>query len=618
MQLRAPTGHHQSIPWTSHKELYPVEVSFDLQEMDAAAGVSMVFDKKRHIMRLDPGMTSVGTLAWGRFDDRISGTGWSELSVQTSPSKTVSNDVKMYSAGFAEGVLSCVRISDFYANTHQLLMKRESSSHALAEVKKLFRSQISFMKEKANIREHIVSEEPENAYWKHARYLLFQLWGVCDGYNFVAQHFGISTLGLEDMLVLNAGAELAQLMEAYSTEVLEHRLLIQSTLSFLQRGPEHGSTLQAASSLRAHRAPKASGEDPLDDDHWEHRLAESGRCSAFVRVSDGRQDLFVGHTTWDDYSKMTRIFKYYKFNLANAETVAADIAFSSYPGVISSTDDFYITDSGLVAMETSIEVLDSSVWDKVRDFQVHPRLPSFVHTMITNRMAKSAAHWVRLFSKADSGASASQWMVVDYNLFKVGAAVQDNTLWILEVIPGAMKIKDMSYFLREHGFWPSFNRPFFNEIREISGHAAAERSHGSLYSWSANPRATIFANSAASINGLFDMRGLMRRNMYSQTASRPNGPGHEISARMDLSPQRPLPNGGIDAKVVSRCLVARLQAQVASGPSHERQRPFRWRSSDGTEMWPGWPHIGLPDVWDFGFVQLSPAGFKDLVDDAAC
>uniref|UniRef100_A0A7S0G106 Phospholipase B-like n=1 Tax=Pyrodinium bahamense TaxID=73915 RepID=A0A7S0G106_9DINO len=602
--------------------------------MDAAAGVSMAFDLKRHSLELQAGIAPAHAVAWGRFDDRIATTGWSELSLETSTSKAVSNEVKMYSAGFVEGMLTCVRMSDFYANTYQLLMRTDSSIHALAAVRELLHRQIVFLKEKAGVEKQVSSEEPQSPYWKHARYVLFQLWGVCDGYNFAARQFEVNTLGLEEMLILNSGAELAQLMEAYSPEAFMQRALAQTSASFLQHdsdlATEHrrqsGPALPRralGSRLHAHRgarraSPRGDEEDLLDDAHWEQRLSQSGRCSAFVRVADGNQDLFVGHTTWDDYSKMTRIFKYYKFNLEKANTVATHIAFSSYPGVVSSTDDFYLTDSGLVMMETSIEVLDPSVWDAIPDFAVSPRLPSFVHIMITNRMAKSAAEWVRLFKSADTGASASQWMVIDYNQFKANTPVQDNTLWVLEAIPGVMHMKDMSYYLREHGFWPSFNRPFFDEVREVSGHAVAERSHGSLYSWSDNPRAKIFAAAAGGTNALFDMRGLMSRNLYPNTSVVPSEPGHEISARMDLSPQLPVPNGGIDAKVTSSCLVEKLKVQAVSGPSHSMQKPFRWRGVDGTELWPGWPHIGLPDVWNFSFVQFSPVGVESLTDIGDC
>jgi hypothetical protein len=84
---------------------------------------------------------------------------------------------------------------------------------------------------------------------------------------------------------------------------------------------------------------------------------------------------------------MTRIFKYYKFSLGGSETIADQIAFSSYPGAVSSTDDFYIMDSGLAVMETSLVLLDQAAWRKVLDFPNYPHIPNFVHLMISNRMA---------------------------------------------------------------------------------------------------------------------------------------------------------------------------------------------------------------------------------------
>jgi len=328
----------------------------------------------------------------------------------------------------------------------------------------------------------------------------------------------------------------------------------------------------------------------------------------------------MGHTTWDDYSKMTRVFKYYKFHIEDAETVGTHIAFSGYPGVISSTDDFYMTDSGLAVMETSLELLDRSAWDGVLDFPTNPHLPNFVHVMVATRLAKSAAHWARTFSSVNTGTYTSQWMAVDYNKFKPGAPVQDNTLWVVEAIPGLVQLADMSGFLREHGFWPSFNRPFFKRVREASGHASAERSHGTLYSWDANPRAAIFAAAAVNANGLFDMRRLMSGNSYDRTgaAQSQGSPGHQISARMDLLAGLSVPNGGIDTKITSSCFIAKMEVQAISGPSHQGLPPFRWTTADGSELWPGWPHTGLPDVWDFDFVQMSPQGFGELDDTAGC
>ena len=40
----------------------------------------------------------------------------------------------------------------------------------------------------------------------------------------------------------------------------------------------------------------------------------------------------------------------------------------------------------------------------------------------------------------------------------------------------------------------------------------------------------------AGVESLFDMRGLMHRNLYPFGGVEPNEPGHDISARMDLYP----------------------------------------------------------------------------------
>jgi len=205
-------------------------------------------------------------------------------------------------------------------------------------------------------------------------------------------------------------------------------------------------------------------------------------------------------------------------------------------------------------------------------------------------------------------------MIVDYKNFVPMKPVADNTLWVYESIPGASQAADVTHVLRKQRYWASFNRPYFDEIRDLSGHAAAQKTHGALYSWADNPRATIFRSAGLAVESLFDMRVLMNRNMYPYGGVEPNEPGHDISARMDLSPSQPIPNGGLDAKVVNRCLFQIQQCQAISGPTHANQKVFRW-TKDGKEQFRGWPHVGLPDAWSFDFVQMTPAGAVSPITD---
>ncbi|CAJ1406643.1 unnamed protein product, partial [Effrenium voratum] len=585
--------------WRSHQPLFPVKYEFDVSDLKEGEGLTIVFDKTVQSLMVQKGILPQGGVAWGTFSDEIQRSGWSELHMQTADDQNIANDVKMYAAGYLEGLLTCVRISEFYSNSQKLLLSKEQTAGAMPAIRKLFRDQLAHARAMTNMEYHIFSEEPADPYWKQVRYTFFQMWGVLDGYNAASLRFGGETLELDDMLLINAGGELPQLLQAYAPESREHRAARSQAPSFLQQ------------------RSKSRSQDPLDDAHWERRVVESGRCSALVRLADGDMDLLMGHTTWDDYSKMTRIFKFYNFSLPAAETAATRMSFSSYPGAVTSTDDFYELNSGLVAMETSLVLLDPNAWDKVLDFPRFLSVPNFMHLMAVNRLAKTAADWVQLFSKTNTGTFAAQWMVADYNLFESGKPLPDGAFWVAEMIPGVSEIRDMSAHLRQHRYWASFNRPFFGKTRELSGFNAAERTHGALYSYNGNPRSVAFQLAAPGVNALQDMRRVMNQNTYPSSAP-PNDPGHQISARMDLSAVLKLPNGGIDAKVVNRCLLKKLQAQAISGPSHQVQKPFQWNADDGAELWPGFPHAGLPNVWSFDFVQVTQFGQTQLMDESDC
>jgi len=609
--------------------LYHVKVNLDIEEMNVKTGMSMVFDKQKHVMQLNVGLQPADALAWGYFDDSIETNGWSSLWVDTSASTSVSNDVKMYAAGYIEGLMTCVRLSEYYANTHLLLMKDEERYHALLNIKGMIGNEIGYVKMKSNIIPHIMTEEPADSYWKHVRYLLFQTWGLADGYNFAATHFNVHTLGLEDIFLINSGGELPDLMQAYSPMAVSGRIAAQAPSGvFLQESMKRGTRREKPS--RAKPAGKrplrglntnlntSADSDPLSDANWEKRLQADGHCSAFVRLGSNNADLFVGHTTWDDYSEMTRIFKYYNFPLGGADTMAQTIAMSSYPGLVSSTDDYYIMNSGLAVMDTTMEILDPFIWDKVTDFPTNVHIPNFMHVMATNRLAKSPPQWARIYGRENTGTYNAQWMIVDYNQFSPGKTLPDNTLWVVESIPGAIHSQDVSPVLRKQGYWASFNRPYFDDIRLASGHDAAMKSHGNLYSFNDSPRGHIFASVAPSVEGLLDMRGLMDRNMYPYAGVEPNEPGHEISARMDLSPTQPIPNGGIDAKVTNYCLFKTLAVQAISGPSHINQPVFSWTKEDGIDAWPGYPHAGQPNTWNFDWVQMTPAAQATITDVTEC
>jgi hypothetical protein len=584
--------------------LYEVDVGLDIENLNPSSGVTMYFDKPKHKMRLAQGLGTAEGIAWGGFADKIAASGWAELRVTGTGNVGVANSVKMYAAGYVEGLLTCIRISEYYHNTHQLLLLGERSHHSLLAIRTQVNSQVEFIKANVNLVEHIWPEEPGDVRWRHARFMLFQLWGMMDGYNYAAKHFKVHTLSLVDFFLLNSMSEISTMLTAYEPQKISDRAKAQSPpLVFLQK---EGSRF-----LR--KSPT-----PTEEKDWRRLVTTEGHCSAIVRITEGYSDLMVAHSTWADYSTMTRIYKFYTLPLPNSETMAKTISMSSYPGTITSGDNFIVADSGLVVTDTTIEMVNPFGFDGVKDFPFNAHLPNFMHVLVSLRRAKNAPDFAEMLQTQNTGTLMAQWMVVDYNMFKVGKPPPQNLLWVIEQVPGAQHAEDMSLTMRHYGFWASANRPFFQDVREKSGFANAQKSHGFLYSAEDCPRCRIFKSAAPGVNSLYDMRGLINRNLYPIQAVEPFLPGHEIMARFDLDPNEPIPNGGIDSKIVSNCMIKSLTAQITSGPSHSFLAPFRWTDKVGKEKYPGFPHVGQPDSWNFPWVQISPAGSAGLFDVDSC
>jgi hypothetical protein len=649
--------------------IYNVNVEYEWDGYDASKGVTISFDRKAHTLAMREGIDSAGGIAWGYMIDGLDESGWIQLYVTATNGASVTNDVKIYAAGFLEGLLTGFRISQFYTNAHAVLLRNAAAAGALTNVKRMFHNEVEYLKKQANFHAGVLSQPPLDPYWAHGRWVLFQVWGIRDGFNYICMIRAVLPLTMVDMWTINNHGNLPELMEAFTpaamaqrrkyqesvVELLEvfghertafrreqlkaelakgskknlrssskgtsaHQGSLTSTSAKLQNMSSHPPVLKNISSTNQpayHSAEynKTSYELMMEGDRlWEGKLKRGGRCSALIRVTPENKDLIVGHTTWDDYSKMTRIWKYYKWKINGKWSSVNHIGMSSYPGCVSSTDNFFMLDNGLVVMDTSLEMINTKIYDRVAEFPANPHIPTWAHVMMVNRMAKSSTQWQMLFSERNNGQENAQWMIVDFNKFVPGQPLLDGAFFLVEMVPGTIQKAELAAHIRSAGYFASYNRPFFAETRAQTGHAAAEAHYGALFSYGGNPRASIFANHAPNVANLFDMRLIMRRNNYPNEGILPNEPGHAISARNDLDPVNRIPNGGIDAKVTNRCLFAGMQCQAQSGPTHDVQPAFTWCAGKA-DSHAGWPHMGLPCDWGFDWVQMTPSKMLDRLND---
>lgn len=104
-------------------------------------------------------------------------------------------------------------------------------------------------------------------------------------------------------------------------------------------------------------------------------------CTIFVKYLGDK--MMSGHSTMNTYTQMLRIAKNYKFELHNDKVRAKVMTFSSRPGDFISKDDFFITDTGLNIMETSLLNFNQTNYNFIHE----QSLPCWVRLNIANRFA---------------------------------------------------------------------------------------------------------------------------------------------------------------------------------------------------------------------------------------
>eukprot|EP01012_Entosiphon_sulcatum_P022086 TRINITY_DN27001_c0_g1_i1.p1 TRINITY_DN27001_c0_g1~~TRINITY_DN27001_c0_g1_i1.p1 ORF type:complete len:375 (-),score=39.18 TRINITY_DN27001_c0_g1_i1:38-1162(-) len=346
------------------------------------------------------------------------------------------------------------------------------------------------------------------------------------------------------------------------------------------------------------------------------RNAGDGHCSVLIKVLGENHDILIGHTTWTTFESMLRVYKLYDlpFKVANqssATVPARRMTFSSYPGCLYSNDDFYQTSAGLAIVETTIENNNDSLWQ----FVTPQTIMDWARNMVANRLARSGADWVKIFPRFNSGTYNNEFMILDYNLFKPGEALAPGTLFVLEQMPGTVVSDDLTEWLATNSYWASYNRPYFPVIYNLSGQLPLYHKYGDHFSWSRTARAQIFAAGQASVTSEETFRKLMRHNDFmhdaisNQGCTRSPSASNAISERGDLTARDsgcldPLvrqDEAGIDCKYTSSSMMPRLSAWAQSGPTFDNVPPFVWSTSPFAHV----PHLGIPDHWEFPWVQMN-------------
>lgn len=505
------------------------------------------------------------SVAWANFKDKISTTGWSYLEVHTNSS--YSDSFQAYAAGLVEGYLTKDLIYKHWNNLYHNYCKNEEAY--CKRLKTFLEINMDFMNK--NIQEH-----RSDFYWNHIALLLEQVKGLQDGYKGTPS-FPDTRPDVMGVMIFNLFGDL-----------LDLEVILNKTIR--------------------------------------NRPFDNGHCSALIKFLPGYKDLYVAQDTWNNYTTMLRILKKYVIPLkinsfrSNKIIPGHTTSFSSYPGTVFSGDDFYIASSGLVILETSISNSNTSLFKYVKPDSV---VLEWIRNLIANRLATRGKEWANIFSRFNSGTYNNQWMIVDYKKFIPNTKPQKDLLWILEQLPNYIVSRDQTDTLLRQGYWPSYNRPYYDKIFNLSGLPEMVKKYGDYFTYDKAPRALIFKRDQGKVLDLKTMTNLMRYNDYKNDpisrckCNPPFSANNAIASRMDLNPPNgsyPFPSlgnaayGSIDMKLTNYSMQQQYQFIAYSGPTYDKQPPFEWSSSIYTDI----PHLGHPDLWKFDPVlhQWLNTGYK--------
>ncbi|CAK5080204.1 unnamed protein product [Meloidogyne enterolobii] len=383
----------------------------------------------------------------------------------------------------------------------------------------------------------VMSNPPTDLYWRHVNLTYTQLTGIQDGWVFEIFYFKNYFLGY--------GPE----KPFYFSRV---RFAITPILKIQMAGDFFDLD-------RVFKKPKSN-------------YSSNSHCSGFVKVLEGNKDILISHVTMLGYKSMNRMLKLYKLAYDPKEVPGHTISISSYPGSVTSQDDFSLTSGGLGILETTITLSDESIYSNINPIG---QLSCWLRSFIANQLAKTSHEWVLIFGR------------------------------------GTTVSRDMTWFLRKYNYWPSYNIPFLKKISDLGGFTE-KANINNWWRWGYSPRAKIFQRDHNKVKDMETLRELMRYNDYKHDeyskckCDPPYTADGGISTRSDLNPLNgtwELPDmgfkneGTIDYKGTNYKLFNKFQFEVIGGPIYgglSNLPPFNWKNSTIDAL-----HYGQPIIWKF-------------------
>ncbi|KZC13268.1 PREDICTED: putative phospholipase B-like lamina ancestor [Dufourea novaeangliae] len=452
--------------------------------------------------------------------------GWSYIEIETS--SKYPDTVQAYAAGLLEGSLTWQLIHHHWYNT--IRAECEAKTAECQKMTQYLRDNTAIIRERAELLDSTES------FWHMVRLFYTQLDGLEAGWKFAVRRSRVSvSLESDDFLWLALASDIPGFQRVFNISDVP----LSSMIYFKSLLKENSEPLIA-----------------------------------------------IGHNTATSYTQMLRLLKKYTFGYhvlpaikSAPPTPSRSVVMSSYPGALSSQDEFYLMrgeNRELVITGTPLLATNYNEWSFLYP-QDHVMLSA--RLMAANRLATNGQSWFESMSYQNGGASAVQWITFEPH---------NTTMLLVEQLPSLTVAMNYTEEFKKVGYVACVGTSNFQNVNDIIQPAKKD-----INAWR-DRLARLQENITTFEQFRNMMRGCSQEDCTAEYQNSKVDPLQELTYRGDLETQ-PIPYGIIDTKILVVDVDGFESFETISGPATSKSRPpFKW-----SDTFPNISHIGHPDTFDF-------------------
>ena len=480
---------------------------------------------------------------WATFDDNLTEIGNMHFSVHGREGET--KQKMMYCAGYLEGVMLQKRIYQAYINNIYVTYGEAAEPKFESYIEDFYEENYKRMKE-------MIEANPQVEYWTNVDAFLRISDGMFDGYNKTAP--AEEAIQHSDFIIHN------QLPDIYDIKTAV-------------------GTLSPTDPIRA-------------------------KCTAAIRLLPDYSDLYIMHNAWSDYRNAFGLTIDYDFPVKGF--AARRVSLTTLVGMISSLDDFYVADSGLIVFETSLMSQDKNMLKEYITSHKNSILCG-MRALIAMFTATNGPEWAQIFLKENSGTYNNDYYVTDINLFKRKEKPTNGLVTLIEQVPSETHyVYDVTQNLTNDGFIASFNVPFNEEVYHICKYDEVEGTSEYFHPYKLHPRYLISARELPRIETFEDFQKFSRYNNYKNDPYSENDPLNTIASREDLLGNSP--SGAFNQKAIKASLgYTTMEYKFCGAPTNDNEDTptFAWADGPFANL----KHPGLPETYNFTWITVNKTSY---------